>query len=319
MTVQSSLSSDQTEGLPEGFEVVGCWADGSFAEICQVRETKTGELAAWKRLRPEWRNHPEARRLFRVEAEATRNTNGDHIVCLKRADLEGKSPWLLLEWLEGETLEQLLENSVQIPVSSAVWFARQVAEGLHCLANAGFVHGDLKPENIFITPTGLVKLIDLGFSHRIDQPTGLPEQKLLMGTAEYLAPESLTAERSNPVAKDVYSLGVILFRMLAGKLPFTGQSTADILRLQRQAKPLSLNELCPLASEKLVDLVHRMLAKQPLRRPVNLTLLTREFVNLELELLAASPVDQSIGKSGASLPHSLMGAARRSQRSFSGI
>ncbi|GAB4149286.1 MAG: hypothetical protein Tsb009_23520 [Planctomycetaceae bacterium] len=274
------------DDIPTGYELVGCRTDGSFAEICKVRNRETGTLAALKRLRPEWRNQPEARALFQAEVNAASCVNSEHVVRLLDAELDTPSPWLLLEWLEGETLEQRLARGEKIPVSTAVWIARQTVQGLSDLSRAGFVHGDLKPENIFLCYPGIVKILDLGFAHRLERTSEFSENKLLVGTAEYLAPEALSAELSNPLAKDVYSLGIILFRMLAGRLPFTGQNTADILRLQRQAKPPALHILCPEAPSELVDLVERMLAKQPLRRPLNLRELSRTLIRLEIDLLA---------------------------------
>jgi serine/threonine-protein kinase len=107
-----------------------------------------------------------------------------------------------------------------------------------------------------------------------------------MGTPEYMAPESLTKTLSPPVAKDVYSLGVTLFRMLTGRLPFSGDTPAALAALQRQSRPPLARHYRPEIPRELADLVGRMLAKQPIRRPQNLRSLVREMVDLELLLIS---------------------------------
>lgn len=276
---------------PAGYELTGPCGNGSFSEICKVRCRESERFFALKRLRPEWLNEPDARKLFSAEADAGRQARGEHVVRLAHSDTTGERPFLIFEWLDGQTLQQRLESSEPLTVPTAIWIARQTAEGLHTLQRAGFVHGDVKPENIFLCRNGLVKLIDLGFAHRIDREPVCAEQKVLVGTAEYLAPEVLTGDVADPVAKDVYSLGVTLFRLLAGRMPFLGEHAAEIMRLQRQAKPPELKSLCPEAPEELVDLVNAMLAKQPLRRPAHLAGLVTRLVELEIatlpEVLAA--------------------------------
>lgn len=282
-----------TDRAPAGYELVDPCGRGTFSEICKVRCLETGAFFALKRLRPEWLNEPDVRGLLQAEADAGRAARGEHVVHLVHAETAGAHPFVVLEWLDGQTLEQQLEQSDRLSVSTSVWIARQAAQGLQTLERAGFAHGDLKPENIYLCANGVVKLIDFGFAHRIDgngPMSDCPDQKLLVGTAEYLAPESLTGGAVDSVCKDIYSLGITLFQMLAGRLPFTGGNAAEILRLQRQAKPPELAAHCPEAPQRLVKLVEQMLAKQPLRRPRNLSMLVRELIELEI---ATMPVEHA--------------------------
>jgi serine/threonine protein kinase len=208
-----------------------------------------------------------------------------HIVRVEQCVADGEGLWLVLEWLDGATLERTLADTPQLSPASTVWIARQCAQGLEDLARAGFVHGDVKPANIFVTGAGQAKLIDLGFAWPLRDRQGHCERNLA-GTAEYMAPEVLAGDRSQPVAADIYSLGITMFRMLAGRLPFENGTAAGVLKLQRQAKPPDLARVCPQAPAELCALIERMLAKQPVRRPARHADVVRALIELELQLLA---------------------------------
>jgi serine/threonine-protein kinase len=169
--------------------------------------------------------------------------------------------------------------------------ARQCAQGLHDLAAAGYTHSDLKPANIILSPRGEVKLIDLGFAQPIGTRSEADGRTVMLGTAEYMAPEVIGGGHEIAGAKDMYSLGVVLFRALTGRLPFSSDSTKEVLRLQREARPPLLRRWCPTAPRELAALVGRMLAKHSLRRPGNYRDLVRELIDVEIGCLPARCVD----------------------------
>lgn len=243
----------------------------------------SGRVVALKRLRPEWRENVTARQLLRNEAEVGRAVKSAHVVRVHYSETSGEDPHLLLEFLEGCSLEQMLRDSERLTVRKSVWIARQCAVGLADLEQAGYAHGDLKPANVFVNPLSEVKLVDLGFA----RPFRLERSGTLVGTPEYMAPESLCPADVHPGQIDIYSLGVTLFRMLAGQLPFSADSAADTLQLQRSARPPQLRKLCPEAPIELVEFVGRLLAKHPLRRPENMQVVVRELLRFELAALTA--------------------------------
>jgi serine/threonine-protein kinase len=275
--------------IPAGLELVAFAGKGSFCEVWKVRDSRDGAPYALKRLRPEWRTHAAARRLLANEALIGKSVNSRHVVAAAMHQPANPEQGVVLEWLEGISLETRLREERLLPISTCIWIARQCAQGMLDLEQSGYAHGDIKPANIFLTRGGDVKLVDLGFANptvavasHLD--TGARSANVLTGTAEYMAPESLLRQRSNPVLKDIYSLGVTLFRMLTGELPFAAETTADVLQLQRTARPPQLRRKCPAASSELSQLIQQMLAKQPIRRPSNLRGLVRTFIELELAL-----------------------------------
>lgn len=272
--------------FPPGYDVLAPAGMGTFCELWKVRDAKSRRPLALKRLREERRDDAGCRQLLAKEAEVAAAVASPYVIRLDSAEFAVERPHLLLEWLEGATLEDNLARSGRLSAGTAVWILRQSVQGLRGLSAAGYAHGDLKPANIFLTRRGGLKLIDLGFARRLDSAKATRAARHLVGTAEYMAPEELSPGPFNPLTKDLYSLGVTLFRMLAGRLPFVAENTAEMLRLQRQAKPPSLRCCCPGIPSRLDELARCLLAKQPIRRPQCLARLVSELVELELETLA---------------------------------
>jgi serine/threonine-protein kinase len=272
--------------LPRGFEPVELAGIGAFAEVWKAMETSTGRLCALKRLRPERCDEPIARRLVSNESQACQTVTSRHLLKLLSSEPHADVPYLVFEWTEGRTLEDELHIEERLSLRRAVWIARQTADGMRDLECVGLAHGDIKPQNIFITHQGEVKLLDLGFVRPIVPADGRAADDFA-GTPDYLAPESLTSGVTQPVVKDMYSLGITLYRMLTGRLPFVGSGASAVLVQHRQSKPTLLRRFRPDAPRELSDLIGRLLAKQPFRRPQDLRSLIREFVELELILLSS--------------------------------
>ena len=272
------------------YEFLQLAGKGQFAEVWQVREKPTGRVVAFKQLLLQWESHPTARQLLENEAEIGQQIRSPYVVRVLGAQTETAPFYSLLEWLDGTSLEQLLEIQPQFSERRAIWIARQAAQGLLDLSEAGFSHGDVKPANICLLEDGRLKLLDLGFARPLQNTAseggneGKPAS--LTGTPEYLAPEALTANPVDLVAKDIYSLGVLLYRMLAGRLPFQSESLPEILRQQQRSVAAPLRSLAPHVTRETIDLVERLLAKQPLRRGVRWQDVVRELVARELAVLS---------------------------------
>ena len=271
------------------FELLALAGRGTFAEVWQVRDRRSGRIRALKRLRADRSDQKSARQILENEAEVGRKVASSHLVACCESHLDAELPYLVLEWLSGRTLESRL-SAERLFCRDGLWIARQCAQGLHALLVAGFTHGDLKPSNIFLCDDGVVKLIDFGFARPDRQsPRELDSaaERTIGGTPEFMAPETLVAAEVAGPGRDVYSLGVTLYQMLSGKLPFQGETIADVLKQQQQAVPQSLRSLAPHVPRELDELVGRLLSKQPLRRGGGLAWLVQELIGLELSYLAA--------------------------------
>jgi serine/threonine-protein kinase len=261
---------------------------GTFAEVWQVKDSRTSVLYALKKLRTDTPDQPAARRILANEAEVAGKVRSQHVVRLSAKYLDADPPCLILEWLAGRTLEARLAADKRIFCREALWIARQCVQGMHALLLAGFSHGDIKPSNIYLCDDGTVKLIDLGFARPdriVARELADPAAPSVSGTPEYMAPEALVRGETGGIARDVYSLGVTLYRMLTGSLPFGGKTIVEVLREHQQSLPPKLRSHAPEVPREVSEFVHRLLAKQPLRRGGGLTCLIRELIGLELSQL----------------------------------
>jgi serine/threonine-protein kinase len=229
--------------------------------------------------------------LFENEVEVGHRVVSPFVTRVLDAHTDCKPRYMVLEWHPGQTLERLLDAEPRLPIERALWIARQAAQGLRDLLQAGYTHGDVKPANVLVGHDGAVKLLDLGFaravvgSRRDEAPRNWG---VLTGTPEYLAPEALQRGSANGMAKDLYSLGIMLYRMLTGRLPFQGETAAEILKQQRAAIPYPLRHLAPDVSRELAELVESLLAKQPIRRPASYAEVIDRLIGAELDQLCAT-------------------------------
>ncbi len=269
--------------IPAGFDVVRHVATGQQSELWEVCRKQGGKRYAWKRMPSHSGLSMERGIMFATEAAVLHAVKSPYIVQLEQDLTNGNPRSFLLEWLDGETLAARAVCDNLLPLGLVFWYGRQIAEGLQALWKAGYSHGDVKPENVFLCRDGRVKLIDFGFARFIDDRNPRKRPHVIQGTAEFLPPEILARLPENPVAADIYGLGATLFVLLTGRPPFTGERVADILRLHRQAKPPSLKRLRPDLSLQGRSLVEKMLCKQPLRRPQNSTELIHQLIDLELQ------------------------------------
>jgi serine/threonine protein kinase len=267
------------------WELVELAAEGSPARIYRARPAGTADQRppayALKMLHPPWQDDPGAIRLLQREALIGRSISHPHLVAVLQARVGRPPRFLVMPWLRGATLLARQATGQHIDPPAALWIARQVAEALGALHAAGWMHGDLKPGNVSISPEGHVTLLDLGFARRSDE-IGSAVDRCVMGTCSYIAPELITSALRADIRSDIYSLGVTLFELFSGRLPFAGKNLAELAEQHLQAAPPDLRRLAPRLPPEVVALVRQMLAKEPLRRPQTPRELIDRLVGLEI-------------------------------------
>jgi len=245
---------------------------------------------AVKMLRPEWQQHPRAMDVLRREALVGRTVGHPHLVAILAARTRRPPCLLVMPWLHGQTLSDWLTGNRPRELPVVLWIARQVAEALDALDAAGWMHADVKPSNIFLSPEGHVTLLDLGFARR-PLEVGSIVDRCVVGTGRYIAPEMITSALRPDIRSDVYSLGVVLFEMLSGRLPYEGTNLAELATQHKQARPPDLRRLVPHLPQAVIRLVRQMLAKEPLRRPQSPRELIARLVELEIGSFAERLID----------------------------
>ena len=219
--------------------------------------------------------------LLRREAAVAAAVSHPNLAAALGADWYSPSPVLLLPYLEGVSLRRLLAS--QLPPSRfALWIARQLAAALAALHSAGWLHGQLRPEHVIISPQGQATLIDLSQARRLETAEVIAESP--EAALAYASPESFGRRVSLTAASDIYSLGALLFEMLAGRPPFAAADERAWANCHRRQKPPDLRSANPAVSRESAELVARMLAKEPLRRPTTSELIDR-LAGLEIDEL----------------------------------
>lgn len=279
--------------LAEGWDLRERVADGTYCSVYRARPadrcSPSPAAYAVKVLREPWCDRPEIVALLRRESHVAGRISHPHLISVLASGTLRNPYFLVSPWLNGQTLRGVLDASPTLAVPTALWFARQAAEALQALENAGWLHGDVKPGNLIVAPEGHVTLIDLGFARPLGEGASVVDRPV-MGTYQYIAPEAVTSRLAADIRSDVYSLGVVLFQMLAGRLPFDGKTIADLTEQHRNWRSPDLRQLVPNLPGGLTRLVREMLAKNPWRRPRH----AREVVERLIELEIATFGERSI-------------------------
>jgi predicted ATPase len=267
----SAVSTGAPPAIP-GFEILGERGRGGMGVVCQARDLSLGRLVALKFLAQNATRDSRRLERFRREARAASALNHPAVCTLYHFGEFAGQPYLVLEWIEGQTLRNLIRPNPDL--TRLLPIARQIAEALRVAHAAGIVHRDIKPENLMIRPDGYLKVLDFGLARLMPRGSGTPpvvsvadsELGLLLGTASYMSPEQARAQTVGS-ASDVFSLGIVLYELSTGQHPFqTGGDVGTLASIvgHEAIAPRRLNSEIP---ELLNDLILRMLAKDPRDRP----------------------------------------------------
>ncbi|WP_437288473.1 serine/threonine-protein kinase [Sorangium sp. So ce406] len=263
----------------EGYEVVSVMAIGAMCHVYEARADGAAQPVAVKVLHESWCADEEIVTRFRNEASVLRSIQHPHVVRLLGAGtLPTGSPYMVLERLQTHLARALADAEGALPPRIAAHLAAQIASALLALHNRGIVHRDLKPANVLLDAHALdearIRLADLGLAKvRPEARSDLPAVGhvstgggALLGTWDYMAPEQWIKSKSVGAGADVYSLGVLLFQMLAGRLPFVAEEPKDLMALHLFESP-PMDRLGEQTPPALRDLTGRMLSKVPAARP----------------------------------------------------
>jgi CheY-like chemotaxis protein len=291
-TFEVSTHDVQVNGVPDDllghprYLILGRVGCGAMGTVFRAVHLLMDRVVALKVVRPELVGRPGAAQRFRREVRAASKLAHPNVVTAFDADRAGGTHFLVMEFVEGLNLDDLLRLRGPLPVAEACGYARQAALGLQHAHEKGMVHRDVKPHNLMLTPQGQVKILDFGLARFVSEaggdapPAAVPGEGStapmgeqagdapgygVVGTPDYLAPEQLDPQSAD-VRADVYGLGCTLYRFLAGRVPFPGGDALDKMKRHLRKAPTPLTELRPDLPERLGEVVARMMAKDPADR-----------------------------------------------------
>jgi serine/threonine protein kinase len=216
---------------------------------------------AIKALNTELTGNPELEQRFRAEAKAQANLNHTNLATLYALLIEEGRPWMVMEYIEGETFEQMVQRRGPIPGNEAVPLFRQALLGIGYAHRMGVIHRDIKPSNIMLNKQGIVKVMDFGIA-KVLGARGMTKTGTQMGTAFYMPPEQVL-NRGVDIRSDIYSLGVTLYEMLTANVPFNGDSDYQIMTDHVNAPPPLPTKFYPYIPLGMQNAVLKALEKKP--------------------------------------------------------
>jgi eukaryotic-like serine/threonine-protein kinase len=240
---------------------------GGMGIVYEATDERLNRPVAVKILHPASAADPEVRDRFLLEARAAARVRHENVVTIHEVGEYGGVPCLAMELLVGESLADRIAEPVD-PVE-AVRIAVEAATGLVAAHEAGVVHRDVKPENLWVCPSGRVKLLDFGLARCMLGTASRTSRGIVVGTPHYMSPEQARGEPTDH-RSDIYSLGVVLYRMLIGQLPFPGDEPLVVIAHVASGRVAPLHTIAPHFPVDLTRLVDRMLAINPDERPVNI-------------------------------------------------
>jgi eukaryotic-like serine/threonine-protein kinase len=251
--------------IADRYELEELVEHGGMSSVYRGHDRLLERTVALKVLHPHFGDDDEYVERFRREARAVAQLSHPNIVTVIDRGASDGQQFIVFEYVDGENLKQLIERTGPLPVRRVVELGIQIADALAYAHGHGLVHRDVKPQNILIDPAGDAKVTDFGIVRSLDVERGVTQTGTVLGTSNYLSPEQAAGEPVTPQS-DVYSLGVVLYELLTGDVPFRGENLVVVAMKHVTEHPPSLVEQRPDIPFRLALAVEHALEKEPARR-----------------------------------------------------
>jgi serine/threonine-protein kinase len=238
---------------------------GGMAMVYRARDLMLERVVAVKVLRHEFSSDPAFCERFQQEAKAAANLSHPNIVTVHDFGFDDERLFIVMEYVPGTPLKNLLQNRGRFTVEEAIPLMVQACAGVGYAHRAGLVHCDIKPQNMLVTPDQRLKVVDFGIARALTSISPTEKSDVVWGSPQYFAPEQAAGGAPSP-ASDVYSLGVILYEMLTGRLPFIAETPTELARMHRQAFPKPPRLINPAIPPALDQIILKVLSKEPAAR-----------------------------------------------------
>lgn len=247
------------------YRLVAQQGSGGMAVIYKAIDQALGRTVAVKILRPSLTNDPAFLARFRNEARSVANLAHPNIVTVHDVGSDGSTHYIVMEFVEGTDLKKIIKAEGALDINRALNLAIQICGGIGFAHRAGLVHADVKPQNILVTSEDVVKVTDFGIAQALSDPQPGEKQQVVWGSPHYFAPEQARGEKPTP-ASDVYSIGIVMFEMLTGRLPYSGANQQELALAHIRDRIPPVTEFNPQVPDSLARIVLKTMSKEPTAR-----------------------------------------------------
>ena len=251
--------------LNQRYQLLESLGSGGMAEVYRARDLMLERSVAIKVLRADYSSDKEFQERFRQEARAAANLSHPNIVTVHDFGLDNGQLFIVMEHIPGTDLKSLLRKRGRFTVEEAIPLLVQACAGIGYAHRAGLVHCDVKPHNLLIAPDHRLKVTDFGIARALSTIRPGDREDVVWGSPQYFSPEQARGQAPSP-ASDVYSLGVVLYEMLTGTLPFNAATADDLAHMHIHSHPHPLGEYLPDIPPMLEQIQSKILSKEPSAR-----------------------------------------------------
>ena len=241
---------------------------GGMAKVYQAQDLTLERTVAVKILLEEYSEAPEFHNRFRHEAKSAAKLSHPNIVTVYDFGLTNQTIFIVMEYVPGTDIKSMIKEAGKMEVEETIHLLRQACDGLGYAHRAGVVHCDIKPQNLLVTPDNRLKIVDFGIARAMASIPSDETNEVVWGSPNYFSPEQASGKLPLP-ASDVYSLGVVMFNMLTGRLPFYGETADDLARKHRESLPPTPRRFNPSIPQTLEKVILTALDKKPEDRSQN--------------------------------------------------
>ncbi|HZT82294.1 MAG TPA: serine/threonine-protein kinase, partial [Gemmataceae bacterium] len=271
MALDTSKPALQSIG---NYDLIEKVAEGGMGAVYRARHRQTGQVVAIKIMPAHMAANAVLLKRFEQEFRAASRLDHPNIVRALDYGDTGTTPYLVMEFVDGESIGQKIERDGRMPEVDAIRLIAQVAQGLHRAHKQGLIHRDVKPDNVMITRDGQAKLLDLGLVKEVDADLNLTRTGRGLGTPHFMAPEQFRNAKNADIRCDIYSLGATLYMMVTGELPFKSNGPLDAWMKKMNNELVPPRQIVPGLSERVDWAIRRAMSPDPAQRPAT----CREFV-----------------------------------------
>ena len=247
--------------IAQRYQILDTIGKGGMAIVYRAIDNRTGHSVAIKVLRPEFSQDEEFLSRFQREAEAASKVSHHNIVNLLDVGMDGDSRYLVMEYVQGKTLKEVIRQKGKLPYATACQIGIRILSALQHTHRNGIIHRDIKPQNILVQSEGHIKVADFGIARMANSST-LTKGDSVMGSVHYFSPEQAAGENVAETS-DIYSVGVVLYEMLTGQVPFDGDSPVAVAMQHLHNTPKSIAEISPEVPAAIAHVVMVAMEKEP--------------------------------------------------------